>query len=217
VLTHADGRTLGRTLRSFIEHVTPEPTQTIVYRDGKLLEIPDDVPRGRVPLGDLVFTASFEQKGFCGATKELWMLASKSDADYVFWLEHDFVFTRDVDLTKLAGTLDRNHHLAQIALMRDAVNAEEKAAGGLYELRRESYQHVTGRQGCYMTHSNYFTTNPSLMPRDFMRAHPWPDYADQCEGRFGIDLRNAGYRFGVWGSGEPWMTHIGLRYGGFGY
>ena len=64
-----------------------------------------------------------------------------------------------------------------------------------------------------------FTTNPSLMRRQFMAENPWPaEYDQRCEGLFGIDLRERGYSFGAWGSGEPWVRHLGRRdRSGWGY
>jgi hypothetical protein len=108
--------------------------------------------------------------------------------------------------------------------MRNAVNEDEKKAGGLFEHRRDDYmQRVLrrGRQGQmrnvpWLSHLSYFTTNPSLMRTEFMRERAWPEYEVECEGRFGIDLRQAGFYFAAMGEGEPWCEHVGQRTG-FGY
>jgi hypothetical protein len=185
--------------------VSPEPSLVLAFHDGAGYAY---MPFG----GQFRVVAGASQRGFCGATRELWAGAAAGWCDYVFYLEHDFEFLRPVDLTQLAVVLDANPALAQMALMRDAVNAEEKAAGGLYESRPGQYAKRDG----WLEHSAYLTTNPSLMSAEFMRRNPWPDYPDRCEGRFGIDLLDAGYRFGAWGTGEPWVRHIGERTG-FGY
>lgn len=213
LITHGDAPTLGRTLESFAEYVTPLPAIKIAFIDGPGVS-PTHV------LGEWRMSMSPQQEGFCANTRRAWEAAAAGDG-YVFWLEHDFEFTRPVDLTHLAGVLDENPQLAQMALMRDAVNAEEKAAGGLYESRPGQYEpRLTDlpftsefTQVPWLEHRSYFSTNPSLMTAEFMRRNPWPDYPERCEGLFGIDLLERGYRFGVWGTGEPWVRHIGQRTG----
>lgn len=215
VLTHGDhGDVLRRTLASFHEHVTPKPWDYVCVRDGGGA-LPPINPDGQTWRGAVLKP----QQGFCGATRAAWRAAVLPGADYVFWLEHDFVFVRDVDVRVLAAILDTNPHLAQLALMRQAVNGAEKDAGGLFQFHeaRGAYDiRVTAEGHTWLEHDICLTTNPSLMRREFMAEHPWPDYHDQCEGRFSGDLRQAGYRFGHWGSGEVAVEHIGRR-DGFGY
>ena len=214
LITHGDAPTLGHTLESFAEMVTPAPTERICCIDGEGSLPPIE------PLGAWEIHAGRTQEGFCVNTRRAWNIVNSLDG-YVFYLEHDFEFTRPVDLTHLAGVLDENPQLAQMALMRDAVNAEEKAAGGLYESRPGQYEpRLTDlpftsefTQVPWLEHRSYFSTNPSLMTAEFMRRNPWPDYPERCEGLFGIDLLERGYRFGVWGTGEPWVRHIGQRTG----
>lgn len=230
VLTHGDCVPLERTLRSFVEHVTPAPFDAVLVYDGPELYGAAS-PAPNIGVVDTVWTIATtpSRGGFCAATKRAWDLASREvvpelDVDHVFWLEHDFDFLRPVDLRDLAHVIDRRAtHLAQMALMRDAVNPDERDAGGLYQLRRAGYEHVmdfvpgpSGANIDYLEHRLYFTTNPSLMRRDWMAAHPWPDYTSECEGRFGLDLVADGWSFGAWGNGEPWVGHAGVR-DGFGY
>ena len=147
-------------------------------------------------------------QGFCHATAQAWRAGAREEAgaeiDYVFYLEHDFRFVRTVDLKHLAEELDRDPSLAQMALMRNAVNAKEIAAGGLFESREEEYRRewtnspYRNAAEPWLDHSSYFTTNPSLMTRRFMVQNPWPDYEEECEGKFGLDLIDRGYHFGVW-------------------
>lgn len=236
VLTHGRSETLPATLASFQEYVRPEPVETLVYFDGDIHT--ELVPRDG--LGDVGLTSSLgASQGFCGASGRLWDLAANGDmgggqnASHVFWLEHDFEFREHVDLRDLARVLDEEPDVAQMSLMRDAANEAERAAGGLYELRADEYtRKVTAiedfdpgfRPGFYpslqafvwMEHLSYFTTTPNLMRREFMQKTPWPIYSSECEGKFGLDLVAAGYRFGVWGNGTPWVSHVGVR-SGFGY
>lgn len=227
ILTHGDSAPLQRTLRSFEENVTPEPLDVVYVYDGSVMPF-----ARKVGYGSSTRTVSVGKPlGFCGATKRLWEEAAEPGVQFVFWLEQDFEFVRPVDLRALATVLTVNPQLAQVALMRDAVNETEKNAGGLFESRPGQYRQqmeVLADDGVaddrdpsatlipWLEHEIYFTTNPSLMLRSFMEANPWPDYPEFCEGKFGLDLRAKGFRFAAMGSGEPWVRHVGVR-DGFGY
>lgn len=224
VLTHGDAPTLDRTIESFAAMVTPRPVDLVCVVDGEGGRLPPIEPLG--PWGGMVLN---EQRGFCGATSVLWDSASKHGPDFVVWLENDFEFLKPVNLAELATVLRAEPQMAQMSLMRGAVNPLERRAGGLYALHRREYQPMTthaandwlGALSLYnlqwLEHHMYLTTNPSLMTTAFMRENPWPSgYDENCEGRFSHDLMARGYRFGVWGNGEQWIDHIGERTG-FGY
>lgn len=205
VLSHGrNERMMRQAIAAWHEHATPAPAEVLIHHD-----------TGRA--------------GFCAATAALWTKAAASDYDYVLWLEHDFLLTRPVDLRDLAVLLDSHVidgrpnmslgdyplAVAQMALMRDAYSDEEKAAGGLFELRRADFQAMPNG----WLRQPYFTTNPSLMRRDFMAANPFPDDGEpHCEGRFSIALREQCWSFGTWGDGSVYVNHIGRRDGsGHGY
>ena len=225
LITHGDAPALDRVVEAFEQNVTPAPAERLAIIDGS---------GSRLPVGVWNVSPSLEQRGFCEATRAGWTAGAESSFDYVFWLENDFLITRTVDLALLAAVLDANSQLAQMQLMRNAVNEQERAAGGLYESRPGQYESrvwrepfvrpasyavgvpIPGREHHWLRHRAYLTTNPCLMRRDFMAENPWPDYPEQCEGRFGIDLVAAGFSFGVWGDGQPWCEHVGIR-DGFGY
>jgi hypothetical protein len=219
VLTHGGSRTLDATLRSFIDKVKPHPARIIVYADGP-------VTTWHSPMPPHTLVVAERQRGFCHATGRLWHWASDPDVEateFTFWLEHDFVFLRPVDLADLATVLSDDKTLAQMQLMRTPVSREEIAAGGLFESRPDQYEpilavHATSPEGPrWLRHRSYFTTNPSLMRTEFMTWNQWPDDGEpSCEGRFSIDLLQRGFSYGVWGSGEPWVEHTGRR-DGFGY
>lgn len=225
VLTHGESEPLAETLASFLQHVWPLPTDAFMHIDGPdARSVAYDVARN-LTVWDWTLGQDMEPVGFCGSCRQAWNEeAAHGSHDFVFWLEHDFRFLRDLDLRPLAEVLDADPTLAQMALMRNAVNEQEKEAGGLYESRPGQYRHDLAsysRDGivgthAFLRHRSYFTTNPSLMRRAFVAEHRWPDYQSECEGRFGIDLVEHGFSFGVWGDGQPWVEHVGVR-SGYGY
>lgn len=173
------------------------------------------------------------RRGFGGAIDAAWRhLARYSTADYVFHLEDDFTFNRIVDLDAMAKVLINTPKLAQMALRRQAWNDAERAAGGVIEQHPDAYAQVAmvpDRHGdemyCWLEHDLFFTTNPCLYPRRWpipsegvTVTAPWPS-GPNSEGRYGIRLREAGYRFGFWGRREdaPWVHHIGDARAGHGY
>lgn len=215
VLTHGDHATLAATVDSFLARVTPGPAEVCMLYDGPRVGMPSAPHEWKVWWTE-------GPDGFCKATRALWHVASQPGADYVFWLEHDLIVTEDISLPLLAAVLDLHPKLAQMALMRDAVNEAEKAAGGLFESRRGQYVPEavrvmeSGEPLPWLSHRSYYTTNANLMRRKFMDENPWPSYDSECEGRFGLDLVAKGYSFGVWGDGRPMTRHVGVRTG-FGY
>jgi len=251
VLTHGHhGPVLARTLDAFARMVQPRPASTVIVYDGDWRGMSRTLEETAPVMTEIAASWSYVNTrtggfGFCGATRLAWDHAVRPshdpldvDHDYVFWLEHDFEIIRPVDLGPLARQLDHDPSLAQMALMRDAVNEVERAAGGLFESRPGQYElrwsqdpedqvgtiwtdplapdgapKALYRTDVWHAHRSYFTTNPSLMRRSFMEREPWPDYESECEGRFGIDLARKGYRYGVWGDGSPWCRHIGIRDG----
>lgn len=168
------------------------------------------------------------RRGFGGAIRSAWRhLAEHSAARYVFHLEGDFTFERPVDLAAMAAVLDSRPHLAQMALVRQAWNEEEAAAGGVIHRFPGAYQPCSDPSipASWLEHRLFFTTNPSLYPAR-LRGVGWPDGA-QSEGRFAAQLLTDGLpavaaadvRFGYWGSpdDQPWVIHIGQTRAGNGY
>ncbi len=219
VLTHGPDRTLTRTLESFLDNVDPLPTDWRVASDG---------PVGRKAALDWEalqgdghrwqgVSASWKSEGYCKATARAWDTASYTDSPWVFYLEHDFEFLRPFDLEDFAQVMIEHPMIPQAALMRDAVNEYELLADGLFESRPGQYlQHHNGNGSPWLEQRSYLTTNPSLLNTKFMQEHPWPEHESECEGKFGLELIEAGFTFGVMGEGEPWCRHIGQR-DGFGY
>lgn len=193
VLSHGEGRLAKAAIHFFRKRVRPEPTQTIHHHDSA-------------------------SEGFCKATRALWTKAVESTGDYVFWLEHDFRFQRNVSLYPIAKVLHDHPELAQVAFIRDPVNDREREAGGVYHVHSpDSYRLRQDGDHLWLEHGINFTTNPSLMRREVMAENPWPDYKSQCEGRFSADFLERGYRFAYWGQGEPWVNHVGQLRTGHSY
>lgn len=225
VLTHGASETLEPTIRSFREHVTPQPSAGYLHLDlvfdGDLgIGHAEDVVRQDSIRSGMTWMLDVAPRpiGFCASVAHSWKRASSPvfGCDYVFWLEHDFEFLGAVDVGAMAHTLDYHQHVAQMGLMREPVNSDEKDAGGLFNLYRDSYFPMGGLQPWILSRTN-FSTTCSLMRTAFMEERPWPDgYDRDCEGRYSIDLLQNGYVFGVWGDGTPDIRHTGRRTG-FGY
>jgi hypothetical protein len=221
LLCHGEARTFRRTVESFADRVTPEPERVAVFGDAVDAETLDGVvatvreafPRMPLRVGS---THPDRQAGFCEATGRLWGIVTEKALtdipEFVFWLEADFVFLRDVDLQPLADVLRAHRRLAQMSLVRDACNQQEALAGGLVASRPGEFEQRETAGNRWMEQRSYVTTTPSLMSAVFMVANPWlSDGQPACEGRFGIELVQRGYSFGAWGSGEEWVAHMGVR------
>lgn len=218
-----DGRPhLREVLESFWLRVHPKPVEILMFDDGATqtehLKMTPTEPLG-IPFRKF---ASNERLGFCEATAALWQLAGLPGADWIFWLEDDFVFTEAIDLEQIAAVMDAEPSLTQMALYRDAVSDEERENGGYLRIPGRPYepQETNGRY--WLEHDLYWTTNPSLFRREIAASNPWP-LVDECEGHFAFMLKDraltngsSGPKFGVWGAGHPQVRHVGVR-SGHGY
>lgn len=227
-LVMTDGRVdcLDRTLASFDQHV-PRP---IDYR-----YLWDDTGnddhfnylrlayrhRGWVPVRGMV-----GKEGFGGAIRSAWQwLLDNTDADYIFHVEDDFLFEQPVPVDAIIKVLERRPYLAQMALRRQAVNADEIAAGGVVELNPDKFTEVRDGRQVWIEHRQFHTTNPSLFRRALLEVG-WPE-GDHSEGVFTHRLLGGGFddvsgdavRFGYWGAktSAPWIHHIGDQRVGHGY
>lgn len=166
-----------------------------------------------------VFDHPGGRQGFGGAVRYVrQVLAERSTADMVFWCEDDFTFNRAVPLPRLSLVLRTNAHLAQVCLVRQPWNDEEKEAGGIVACHPGDYidrSDVFGNR--WLEHGRCYSTNPHLFRRSLLER-PWPDVA-HSEGVFTCQLRDDGYRFAYWGDryDPPWVTHTGNDRVGSGY
>jgi len=213
-----DGRygVLERTLDSFFRMAEFIPAKGLMIDDSGDIRYAEYLESLRPKLGGIAIYHHRSRIGFCETVAHGWSLVGE-DAGYIFHLEDDFEFIEPVPLTEMVMILESDPKLAQIALVRQAWNDEEKAAGGLLNLHRRCLQpqETNGRK--WFLHHRCFTTNPSLYPRHITEKG-WPS-GPYCEGKFGIKVSQMGYYFGYLApqNGINSVVHIGEKRIGAGY
>lgn len=156
--------------------------------------------------------------GFAGAIAEGWQQVAPSEAEWVFHLEADFTFRRQVPIDRMVAVLRRFPHLAQICLKRQPWNDREQAAGGIVEMNPDAYEQRVDRGDIFTEHRICFSTNPCLYPAAICRQG-WPQ-VEHSEGIFTHRLlEDPEMRFAFWGGkfDEPFCDHIGEVRSGCGY
>lgn len=161
--------------------------------------------------------ATPSRQGFGGAIQNAWRHVARLPVSYVFHTEDDFLLTRTVDLRSMVDVLAAHPYLVQLALLRQAVNAAERKAGGVIPQHPESYKTVQWKGLAWREHNRHFTTNPSLIRRSLIERG-WPD-GPQSEGHFGLRLfaKDPKARAAYWGAEGEWCEHIGYERVGNGY
>jgi hypothetical protein len=213
-----DGRPgyLERALGAFDLLARPGPAEAVIVDDSGdehyrrfLLQLASDLPF------PAAVTSHPRREGFCRTVAHAWTLAGVVGPEWIFWLEDDFELERAVELPELAHVLDHEARVAQMALYRNPVSDEEVAAGGYVPMRPGAYEPRGAGGVRWLEHTVCWTTNPSLFRASFARAYAWPRDHPECEGRFGFHLRELRPEttFGIWGAGEPWVRHFGVRSG----
>jgi hypothetical protein len=218
VAVFTDGRVdcISKTLTSFDALVTGPITRRLIFDDS-------GDPTYAQWLGerypDWAIISAGRRRGFGGTIANAWPMMAGMPERYVCHLEDDFTFRRPVDLSRLAAVLDALPDLVQLSLMRQPWNDQERQAGSVVDAllaRGLSFRPCSLYGARWLEHRGYFTTNPSLYPTKLCRLG-WPD-GDQSEGRFTARLlEDPALRFGIWGSGDPWVEHIGAERVGTGY
>lgn len=135
------------------------------------------------------------------------------DADAIFFLEEDFLFSNDIDLNDLAGVLAEQRHLTQLALVRQPWWSNEHEYGGLIpalEAQGQRFEEFTDGKHHWIEHRAGFTGNPCMIPaRTF--AHDWPEGAWSESGFGQLLFADPLARGAYWGrrSDPPRVEHIG--------
>lgn len=225
VLTNGRRDCISQTIPSAREHLSGVRAITIIndspdpdYRQWLEDEFIGD------PL-DCAVAHSDGEHGYWWAMQAVWAMArhqmSFFGSDSVFFLEDDFIFHEDVDLTCLARVLDEQKHLTQIALLRQPWWPNEHEHDGLIpalEAQGQRFEEFTDGKHHWIEHRACFTGNPCLIPaRTF--AHDWPEGA-WSESRFGrLLFADPDARGAYWGrrSDPPRVEHIGHQRVGTDY
>lgn len=165
--------------------------------------------RRRFP--DFIHIGEGPRKGFGGAYDFVWKtLGGQSQAKYVFSLEDDFTFNREIPLEAMAQVLEDNPHVYQMALRRQAWSSEEIQAGGVIE----RWPDVFYQQDGWISQRFFYTTNPHLCRKSLFETRTYPNVKD-AEGHFSLGVLNDDpqAQFGYWGekSDPPWVQHIGVQ------
>lgn len=213
VITDGRGECLQKMLTSFVNVWGPIDNHLVVNDSAD----PEYARWLEMMLPEFEFIHHKERRGFCGAIQSGWA-AIPDDVDFVFHVEDDFVFEREVNLLHMAMILSRNPYLAQMALLRPPVSPEEKRAGGLIQMWPDQYHDREDNGLSWIEHRLFFTTNPCLYRRSLIERG-WPD-APRCEEEFGRRLmEDPDVWFAFWGRREdgPWVDHVGYERVGGGY
>jgi hypothetical protein len=218
-----DRSCLDRTLRSLTGAWRgPEPDSITVVDDSGIPAYQQWLVR-RFAGWDARIVSHPERRGFAAAIASGW--EAVAGAQWVVHVEDDFVFKAPFPVPDMIQLLTLRPHLAQVSLLRQPVNPEEVAAGGLVEAHPGEFtdcvwagERINMR---WMEQRLYFTTNPSVYPGSLVHLG-WPQEA-HSEGVFTHRLLDQGFgdvagpnvRFGVWGAttDAPRVLHIGERQG----
>lgn len=156
--------------------------------------------------------------GFAGAVQQGWRQVLATGADWLFHLEMDFTFNAPVPVESMIELLAEKPYLAQVVLKRQAVNDEERAAGGIVELHPDDFRQRVEGGTIWTEHRRFWSTNPSVYSTKLCR-HGWPQIPCS-EGVFTHRLlEDPDARFAFWGGkfDAPLVEHIGHDRAGTGY
>lgn len=206
VMTDGRGDCIERTIPAALDQLQGPITRRVIHDDSA-------DPDYRAWLAETFpafeVVGQEERQGFGGAIRSAWALLASDRNGYVFHLEDDFVLDRPVHLSAVMSLLAAETSLAQVALRRQPVNDDERAAGGVVEQWPHEYRDHHCDDAAWLEHSLFFTTNPSLYRSSLLRIG-WPG-GPRSEVTMTDRLKGLGYRFAFWGerADGPWVTHIG--------
>ncbi len=209
-----DGRKsyLEQTMRSAQENLFGEIAHSIMVDDSCS---PEYAAWLDATFPDFKIAHSSVRRGFAGAIQEGWRELPE-ETEWVIHLEDDFTFSRRWDLAETISILEAHQSIAQMCLRRQPWGVEP-SNGGFIAQWPATYQDESHAGIDFLTHRNFFSTNPSLYPIRITKFG-WPEGPDS-EGKFGPKLWEAGYRCAFLGRREdsPRVFHIGDIRAGVGY
>ena len=187
----------------------------------------DDQYRARLArsYSEFLIIGDGPRKGFTKTMVDVWKVLAIQPQQWAFHIEGDFTFPEPVKLDEMQQIMISNQHLAQLALLRQPWNREERIAGGYMQLNQHWFTERETNGQCISEHRAFFTTNPHLTRRSVC-ATGWED-CDQSEGHTSLRLFRQGFpgvpgkrvRSAILGGrdDEPRCIHIGNYREGYGY
>lgn len=218
MLVFTDGRAeyIERTLKSAKNRIVGNIKQRVIIDDSADPKYQEWLRR--TYLADYILIHSATRKGFAGAIQTGWGGLSQLlfKTDFVVHLEDDFIFKKEWDLAESISLLEHDKKIAQICLRRQPWGVEP-ADGGFIAQWPHLYVDQCWNGIDYLTHQNFFSTNPSIYPIRVTK-YGWPDAPDS-EGKFGPKLFAENYCCAFLGKRDdaPRVEHIGLERAGVGY
>lgn len=218
ITTDGRGELLEQTVASLEERVSGIDGPRLIFDDSGDAGYREWLRGAFQPLGFEVLYGEGRVGQGVAVAKAWEHLASEQfdEHPYVLWCEDDFLFERDVDLDAIRSVLDAHPYLQQMALLRQPWFPGEIKAGGIIQRDPGSYRRVSDGEHDWFDHRLWFTLNPNLFRRELCkvkrptgRRHEWNFSRQLCE--------DPEARFGIWGSGETWVRHIGEQRVGCGY
>lgn len=160
---------------------------------------------------DFFIISHSKRSGLTAAINTAWA-ALPSDTDYIFHLEEDFTFNKQINILEMINILEANSYLVELTLKRQPVNRAEEEAGGFMQQNPTVY---VDREA-WVEQDAYFTLNPSLYSINLTKDG-WPLQGD--EGKFFNQIKypngvlNADLRCAFLGhfNDPPLVHHIGSK------
>lgn len=223
LVVHTDGRReyIAQGIESLLERVRGPIVKRVIYDDSgdPAYKAWLNAEFGRDTLGEDGFyvVGPATRLGYTGSMRAMWdYLARRCSTEFVFQVEDDFVYEREVDLVPMIATLRDNPHLRQLALLRAAYYPRELEAGSVLASLGSPVQLQNSRPYPFLEHRDHFTANPSLFRRS-LTSIPWPNQPSSERAYTETLNRDPASRFAYWGQGEEWIRHIGAERAGTGY
>lgn len=199
---------LRRSLASLVERVHGRIGRKVVYSDWAD-SVSDELRAIAEASG--FYVVGNRHHGYTESARRLWRyLDTRVSEPYVFLAEDDFVYLRDVELAPMVETLRRTTRLRQIALLRGPVFPRERSGEGILGWPEDGFERLEqdNPDRARLEHRLFWTMNPSVVSRT-IASTPWPAKRSS-ERAFGDALtKDPRARFAFWGTGEPWIEHIG--------